>query len=68
MPRYFFHVHDDTIIKDFVGVALSSPEEAKREAAHAGEIAKVLLSDKAFRIVVTDESQQVVCEFATPSP
>lgn len=62
MPQYFFNVHDDTIIEDFIGLALASPEEAKRAAERAAEIARVLLPNKPFRIVVTDELKQVVFE------
>ena len=62
MPRYFFHVHDGDKIEDHVGVLLSGPEEAKREAKRAAEIAKFLLPDKPFRLVVTDETGQVVDE------
>jgi hypothetical protein len=60
MPRYFFHVCDEAKIEDKIGVVLPGLEEAKREAARAVEIAKILLPNHPFKLVVTDQSGQEV--------
>ena len=62
MPRYFFHVRSGSVIEDGVGVVLGDDAEAQREAHRAGQIAKVLLRDERFWIVVTDEQKQPVFE------
>ena len=66
MPRYFFHVHDDSEIRDHVGIELAGLGEAKAHANTAVKVAKSLLAGTPFRIVVTDESTAVVYELAVP--
>jgi hypothetical protein len=64
MPRYFFHVHDHSEIRDQVGIELAGLGEAKAHANTAIKVAKSLLAGRPFRIVVTDERGTVVYELA----
>src|SRR5262245_36598672 len=57
MPRYFFHVENEIRIEDHLGIQLTGPEEAWREMSRIARIAKVLLPDAAFAVVVTEQEQ-----------
>lgn len=61
MPRYFFHVYDELVLRDEDGIEFSG-EEAARDAALAGVRALICDQVKAgrlnlnYRIEVEDES------------
>jgi hypothetical protein len=66
MPRYFFHMANDSIGCDDDGVELASIDDARKEAViYAAETLKdkpeIAWRDKEFCVQVEDEYGQVVC-------
>ena len=65
MPRFFFHVYDDSVVRDEEGLELADGEAARRtaivglRAIVADEVKKGAL-DLSRRIEVEDESGAVV--------
>ena len=65
MPRYFFHIYDDVVLRDDEGIELADPEAARR-AAVAG--ARAMMCDQLskgrlalhHRIEVEDEARRQI--------